>query len=110
MEFTKDQLLVIEEALLTARDNTGDEKWADEIWSVLSEVRSKLSGRHDTKVRERIMSEIEILRKNINELEEEIDGLDFGSYSYDVVNGELEYSYARLARLEKEEKKYQENA
>ena len=27
MEFTKDQLLVIEEALLTARDNTGDEKW-----------------------------------------------------------------------------------
>ena len=43
MEFTKDQLMVIEEALLTARDNTGDEKWADEIWSVLSEVRSKLS-------------------------------------------------------------------
>ena len=45
-----------------------------------------------------------------DELEEEIDGLDFGSYSYDVVNGELEYSYARLARLEKEEKKYRENA
>ena len=43
MEFTKDQLLVIEEALLTARDNTGDEEWADEIWSVLNEVRSKLN-------------------------------------------------------------------
>ena len=47
------------------------------------------------------MSEIEELRKNIDELEEEIEGYDFGSYSYDVVNGELEYSYARLARLEK---------
>ena len=51
------------------------------------------------------MSEIEKLRKNIDELEEEIEGYDFGSYSYDVVNGELEYSYARLDRLEKEEKK-----
>ena len=51
------------------------------------------------------MSEIEELRKNIDELEEEIEGYDFGSYSYDVVNGELEYSYARLDKLEKEEKK-----
>ena len=51
------------------------------------------------------MNEIEELRVKIDELEEEIEGYDFGSYSYDVVNGELEYSYARLDRLEKEEKK-----
>ena len=56
------------------------------------------------------MSEIEELRVKIDELEEEIEGYDFGSYSYDVVNGELEISYARLDRLEKEEKKYRENA
>ena len=110
MEFTKDELMVIEEALKIARDNTGDSKAGIEIWSVLSKVRSKLSGRNDIIVRKRIMSEIEKLRKSIDELEEEIEGYDFGSYSYDVVNGELEYSYARLDRLEKEEKKYRENA
>ena len=43
MEFTEDELLIIEEALKMARDNTGDEEWADEIWSVLNKVRSKLS-------------------------------------------------------------------
>ena len=43
------------------------------------------------------------LKKEIEELEEEIEGYDFGSYSYDVVSGELEYYYARLSRLEKEE-------
>lgn len=43
MEFTRDQLLIIEEALLTARDNTGDEEWANEIWSVLTEVRNELN-------------------------------------------------------------------
>ena len=43
MEFTEDQLLIIEESLKMARDNTGDEEWADEIWSVLNEVRSKLN-------------------------------------------------------------------
>ena len=51
------------------------------------------------------MSEIEELRVKIDELEEELEGYDFGSYMYDVANGELEYSYARLDRLEKEEKK-----
>jgi len=49
------------------------------------------------------MSEIELLKKIIEELEEEIEDYEFGSYSYDVVNGELEYSYARLSRLEKKE-------
>ena len=110
MEFTKDQLMVIEEALKMARDNTGDEEWYNELSEVLVEVRSKMSGRNDIIVRKRIMSEIEKLRKSIDELEEEIEGYDFGSYSYDVVNGELEISYARLDRLEKEEKKYRENA
>ena len=52
-----------------------------------------------------IMSEIEELRKNIDELEEEIEGHDFGSCMYDFCNYELEYSYARLDRLEKLEKK-----
>ena len=47
------------------------------------------------------MMKVRLLKKEIEELEEEIEGYDFGSYSYDVVNGELEYSYARLARLEK---------
>ena len=51
------------------------------------------------------MSEIEELRVKIDELEEEIEEYDFGSYMYDVANGELEISYARLERLEKEEKK-----
>ena len=56
------------------------------------------------------MSEIEELRKNIDELEEELEGYDFGSYMYDVANGELEYSYARLARLEKLEKSLDKSA
>ena len=47
------------------------------------------------------MSEIEELRVKIDELEEEIEDYEFGSYPYDVVNGELEISYARLERLEK---------
>ena len=47
------------------------------------------------------MMKVRLLKKEIEELEEEIEGYDFGSYSYDVVNGELEYSYARLDKLEK---------
>ena len=43
MEFSTDHLRVIETALEELRDNTGDEEWANEIWSVLNEVRSKLS-------------------------------------------------------------------
>ena len=37
------------------------------------------------------MSEIEELRVKIDELEEELEGYDFGSYLYDVANGELEW-------------------
>ena len=57
------------------------------------------------------MSEIEMLilpqmmkvrlKKEIEELEEEIDGYEFGSYPYDVVSGELECKYVELSRLKK---------
>ena len=43
MEFTEDKLLIIEEALKMARDNTGDEEWYNELSEVLVEVRTKLS-------------------------------------------------------------------
>ena len=42
MEFTKDQLMIIEEALKTARDNAGDEEWYTELSEVLVEVRNGL--------------------------------------------------------------------
>ena len=43
MEFTKDQLLIIEEALRTARDNAFDDDYYVEISSVLTEVRNELN-------------------------------------------------------------------
>ncbi len=49
------------------------------------------------------MSEIEELRVKIDELEEEIEDYEFGSYPYDVVNGELEAKYVELSRLKKSE-------
>ena len=42
MEFTEDKLLIIEEALRTARDNTGDEEWYEELSEVLNEVRREI--------------------------------------------------------------------
>ena len=42
MEFTKDKLLIIEEALRTARDNACDEEWFTELSEVLAEVRIEL--------------------------------------------------------------------
>ena len=47
------------------------------------------------------MNEIELLKKKIDELEEELEGYDFGSYMYDVANGEIEYAYLKLDKLEK---------
>ena len=47
------------------------------------------------------MNEIELLKKKIDELEEELEGYDFGSYMYDVDNGEIEYAYLKLDKLEK---------
>ena len=43
MEFTKDQLLIIEEALRTARDNACDDEWYAELSEVLAEVRNELN-------------------------------------------------------------------
>ena len=48
-----------------------------------------------------MLSRIEILEVEIEELEEEIEDYDFGSYQYDVVNGELECKYVELSRLKK---------
>ena len=42
MKFSEEQLLVIESALMVARDNTGDEKWYEELSEVLSEVRREI--------------------------------------------------------------------
>tara|TARA_A100001201_G_scaffold3078_1_gene7309 strand:+ start:653 stop:829 length:177 start_codon:yes stop_codon:yes gene_type:complete len=42
MEFTKEQLQIIESALEDTRDNTGDEEWAEEIQSVLGVIRNIL--------------------------------------------------------------------
>ena len=47
------------------------------------------------------MSEIELLKKEIVELEEEIDGYEFGSFMYDHTNAEIEYAYLKLDKLEK---------
>ena len=43
MEFTKDQLLLIEEALRTARDNACDEEYYTELSEVLTDVRNELN-------------------------------------------------------------------
>lgn len=42
MEFTKDQLMTIEEALMIARDNAFDDEWIAEISEVLAKVRNEL--------------------------------------------------------------------
>ena len=36
------------------------------------------------------------IQNKINELEEALDTLNIGDYSYDVVNSELEYLYGQL--------------
>ena len=54
-----------------------------------------------------MLSRIEIyermdeLEAEMEELEEEIEDYEFGSYPYDVVNGELEVKYVELSRLKK---------
>jgi len=42
MKFSEEQLLVIESALMAARDNTGDEEWYEELSEVLNEVRREI--------------------------------------------------------------------
>ena len=43
MEFNRDQLLLIEEALRTARDNAFDEEYYTELSDVLTDVRNELN-------------------------------------------------------------------
>ena len=39
------------------------------------------------------------IQNKINELEQELETLNQGDYSYDVVNSELEYLYGQLKSL-----------
>ena len=41
----------------------------------------------------------EALEAEIEELEEEQESYEYGSYAYDVVDGELQYKYAQLRKL-----------
>ena len=45
----------------------------------------------------------QVLEAEIEELEAEQEHNDYGSYSYDVVDGELQYKYALLSKLSKGE-------
>ena len=48
---------------------------------------------------ERMITLREVLESQIEELEEEQEYYEYGSYSYDVVDGELQYLYSRLSKL-----------
>ena len=49
-----------------------------------------------------LLKKIELKYKKIEELEEEIKDYEFGSYPYDVLNGDLECLYAEVGRMERE--------
>ena len=49
------------------------------------------------------MSEVKELREKIVELEEELEELEFGSYSYDVVSSELMFVEWDLRKLVEKE-------
>ena len=49
-----------------------------------------------------LLKKIQEMYKEIEEMEEEIQDYEFGSYPYDVLNGELQWAYAALSRMEKE--------
>jgi len=49
------------------------------------------------------MSEIKELREKIVELEEELEELEFGSYSYDVASSELMFAEWDLRKLVEKE-------
>ena len=46
-----------------------------------------------------MLNQREILEAEIEELEEEQESYEYGSYAYDVVDGELQYKYAQLSKL-----------
>ena len=47
------------------------------------------------------MMKVRLLKKEIDELEEELEGLEFGSCMYDFANAEVECKYLELDKLEK---------
>ena len=46
--------------------------------------------------------QLEEIQKEIDELELDIAECDFGSYSYDCLNTEIEYLYSKLDKISKE--------
>ena len=48
-----------------------------------------------------MLSRIEILETEIEELEEELEGLEFSTYLYDVLTCQVEAKYVELSRLKK---------
>ena len=49
-----------------------------------------------------LLKQIKLKYKEIEELEEEIKNYEFGSYPYDVLNGDLECLYVTVSRMEQE--------
>ena len=43
-----------------------------------------------------MVSQVKELQSKVDELEQELEDLEFGSYSYDTVSAELEYHYSLL--------------
>ena len=48
-----------------------------------------------------MLSRIEILETEIEELEEELEGLEISTYLYDVLTSQVEAKYVELSRLKK---------
>ena len=48
-----------------------------------------------------MLSRIEILETEIEELEEELEGLEFSTYLYDALTSQVEAKYVELSRLKK---------
>jgi hypothetical protein len=44
--------------------------------------------------------QVKEIKQKIEELEKELDGLDYGSYSYDVVDMQLQFLEASLWKME----------
>ena len=49
-----------------------------------------------------LLKVIEMKYREIEKMEEEIKDYEFGSYPYDVLNGDLECAYVEVRRMEEE--------
>jgi len=49
-----------------------------------------------------MLKRIQLKYKEIEKMEEEIKDYEFGSYQYDVVNGDLECAYVEVSKMEEE--------